>query len=44
MDGLVAGAYPSLHGHHLYGYWNDGKNRYLVDVDLDDPGLNWVCE
>lgn len=44
LDGLVAGHYPSLHGHHLYGYWNDGKNMYLVDVDLDDPGLNWVCE
>ncbi len=44
LDGIVAGDYSSLHGHHLYGYWNDGKNMYLVDVDLDDPGLNWVCE
>lgn len=44
LDGLVAGDYSSLHGHHLYGYWNDGKDMYLVDVDLDDPGLNWVCD
>ncbi|MEZ4371465.1 MAG: hypothetical protein R3B07_11600 [Polyangiaceae bacterium] len=44
LDGIVAGDYSSLHGHHLYGYWTDGKNKYLVDVDLDDPGLNWVCE
>ncbi|MEZ4371468.1 MAG: hypothetical protein R3B07_11615 [Polyangiaceae bacterium] len=44
LDDFHVGDYSSLHGHHLYGYWNDGKNRYLVDVDLDDPGLNWVCE
>ncbi|MCB9585282.1 MAG: hypothetical protein H6718_07785 [Polyangiaceae bacterium] len=44
LDDFHVGDYSSLHGHHLYGYWNDGKNKYLVDVDLDDPALNWVCE
>ncbi len=44
LDGLRAGAYPSLHGHHLYGNWSDGKDRYLVDLDLDHPELEWVCE
>lgn len=37
--------YGSLHGHHLYAYWNDGGvNMYVVDLDLDHPDLPWVCE
>lgn len=36
----------SLHGHHLYGYWLDKANnqRRLVDIDLDDPGIEWSCD
>jgi hypothetical protein len=32
-----------VHGHHLYGDWLDKvKNqRRLVDIDLDDPGVEW---
>ncbi|MBX3185000.1 MAG: hypothetical protein KF915_20425 [Polyangiaceae bacterium] len=36
--------YPSLHGHHLYGYWSDGTHMYLVDLDLDHPNIGWVCD
>ncbi|MBX3185258.1 MAG: hypothetical protein KIT72_08365 [Polyangiaceae bacterium] len=44
LDRFVAGGYSTLHGHHLYGYWTDGIDKYVVDVDLDHPELDWVCE
>jgi len=38
--------YKSVHGRHVYGGWFDratAKTR-LVDIDLDDPNLQWQCE
>lgn len=38
--------YHSLHGHHVYGYWLDStKNeRRVIDINLDDPAIEWSCE
>jgi hypothetical protein len=38
------GGWMSLHGHHLYAYWTDDLEQYLVDLDLDSPEIPWVCE
>jgi hypothetical protein len=38
------GGWMSVHGHHLYAYWTDGLEQYLVDLDLDDAALPWVCD
>jgi hypothetical protein len=38
------GGWMSLHGHHLYAYWTDDLEQYLVDLDLDSPEVPWVCE
>jgi hypothetical protein len=37
--------YKSVHGHHAYGQWFDlpTQKTWLVDLDLDDPALNWQC-
>jgi hypothetical protein len=42
---MVIGS-PSLHGRHLYGYWLDKSENEtrLVDIDLDDPGIEWSCD
>lgn len=44
LDRRTMGGHLSLHGHHVYGYWTDTVNQYLVDLDLDEPSLPWICE
>ena len=43
LEGRKLGGYSSLHGHHLYTYWTDDTDQYLIDLDLDNPELDWVC-
>lgn len=38
------GGWMSLHGRHLYAYWTDDLEQYLVDLDLDSPEIPWACE
>jgi hypothetical protein len=38
------GGSVSVHGHHLYSYWTDNEEQYLVDVDLDHPDILWACD
>lgn len=39
------GGYFSVHGHHLHAYWSGPLTpQYLIDIDMDDPGIPWVCE
>ena len=42
---LVVG-YKSVHGRHVYGDWFNQETfkMRLVDLDLDDPALQWQCE
>jgi hypothetical protein len=41
---VAYGGWMSVHGHSLYAYWSDTNERYLVEVDLDDDGIPWICE
>ncbi len=46
MRGPV-GQYSSLQGHRLRTHWLDpayGGEQYLVEINLDDPAIPWVCE
>jgi len=38
--------YKSVHGRHVYGSWFHipTAKTYLVDIDLDDPALQWQCQ
>lgn len=38
------GGYFAVNGHHLYTYWNDLVHEYLIDIDMDDPAVPWVCD
>jgi hypothetical protein len=38
------GGYFSVHGRHLYTYWTNDIEQYLIDIDMDDPAVPWVCE
>jgi hypothetical protein len=39
------GAFLHVYGRHLYTYWNDATTGlYVIDIDMDDPAVPWVCE
>jgi hypothetical protein len=35
-----------VYGHHMYAVWLDRQDNkdYLIDLDLDNPGLQWTCQ